>query len=539
MNQLFHNLVSSTYGRIGLVSSVFLTLYVLYVSIYRLYFHPLRSVPGPRLAALTQWVETYYECFKAPGGQFMWEYQKWHEKYGMSTRFRKRLLFAHHFVTGPIVRVSPNEVHIQDPTFYDTLYAQSRHSDKLKHLEHRFNNEMSSFATAEHSLHRLRRSALNPFFSKRKITQYSPHVQSHMDRLCNRIDSGFVANGKTMNLNNMWGAFTSDIVVGYCLEKPYDFILNPDFRAQFSDAMVDLLDPVHFITQFPWMIRSLKLLPDWLVVLLSPPMRSVMTFNKEMETQIKHAKAVHASGEKTMAIPSLFTALLESDLPPSELSTKRLQHEAISVIGAGIETTMYTLSTCSYHLLANPVTLAKLCAELDAAIPDANHIPNLDALMQLPYLTGVVNEALRFGYGTPQRIPRLSPTPMVYHTPEVDYQLPVGAIVSMDHYTASHDPSIFPDPFAFIPERWTNDAKAPDGKALTKYLIAFGRGTRSCVGMQLAYADLFIGIASFFRRFECALFETGRDAVDLYLDSFVPRAKPGTQGVRVVVQRKR
>ena len=237
MNQLFHKLVSSTYGRIGLVSSVFLTLYVLCVSIYRLCFHSLRSVPGPRLAALTQWVETYYECFKAPGGQFMWEYQKWHEKYGMSTWFRKQILFAHHFVAGPIVRVSPNEVHIQDPTFYDTLYAQSRHSDKLKHLEHRFNNEMPSFATAEHSLHRLRRSALNPFFSKRKITQYSPHVQSHMDRLCNRIDSEFVANGKTMNLNNMWGAFTSDIVVGYCLEKPYDFILNPDFRAQFSDAM--------------------------------------------------------------------------------------------------------------------------------------------------------------------------------------------------------------------------------------------------------------------------------------------------------------
>jgi cytochrome P450 len=103
------------------------------------------------------------------------------------------------------------------------------------------------------------------------------------------------------------------------------------------------------------MIKSLKLLPDWLVVLLSPPMRSVMTFNKEMETQIKHAKALHASREKIMAIPSLFTALLESDLPPSELSTKRLQHEAISVIGAGIETTMYTLSTCSYHLLGQAV----------------------------------------------------------------------------------------------------------------------------------------------------------------------------------------
>ncbi|OCK73801.1 hypothetical protein K432DRAFT_410394 [Lepidopterella palustris CBS 459.81] len=120
-------------------------------------------------------------------------------------------------------------------------------------------------------------------------------------------------------------------------------------------SRVDLLDPVHFITQFPWMIKSLKLLSDWLIEILSTPIRSVIVFNQQMEAQILRAKALHVSGEKnTAAAQSLFTALLESDLPSTELSTKRLQHEAISVISAGIETTMYTLFTCSYHLLANP-----------------------------------------------------------------------------------------------------------------------------------------------------------------------------------------
>lgn len=74
------------------------------------------------------------------------------------------------------------------------------------------------------------------------------------------------------------------------------------------------------------------------------------------------------------------------------------------------------------------------------------------------------------------------------------------------------------------------------GLVMPRYLIAFGRGTRSCVGMQLAYADLYISLATFFRRFDCELFHTGRDAVDLYLDSFVPRLKPGAKGVRVKVQ---
>ncbi|OTB08292.1 hypothetical protein M426DRAFT_52547 [Hypoxylon sp. CI-4A] len=518
-NQL-PSLLPLTLGQISLAFGVLLLLYSLGVSIYRLYFHPLRHIPGPKLAALTQWVETYYECFKPPGGQFMWEYQKWHKKYG------------------PIVRIGPNEVHIQDVTFYDTLYSNSRHSDKLKHLEHRFNNRLATFPTSEHSVHRIRRAAINPFFSKRRISQHAPDVQAHMDRLCKRVSSEFLANGSILNLNNMWGAFTADVVVQYTLEKPYDFILKPDFRADFSDAMVDLLDPVHFITQFPWLINAFKLLPDWVIGMISPSMASVQKFNKEMKTQIQRAKEVHASGEKSaLSHQSLFTALLESDLPPAELETERLQHEAIAVIGAGLETTTYTLSVCSYHLLSNPNVLSRLKTELITAIPDPEVIPDLDTLMQLPYLTCVVNEALRFAYGTPQRIPRLSPTAMTYSTPQVDYHLPVGAIVSMDNYTASHDPWAFPDPYEFRPERWEGNPRAPDGKQLTSYMIAFGRGTRSCVGMQLAYADLYIGLVTFYRRFDCAMFETERDAVDCYYDSFVPRAKPGTKGVRVKVLR--
>ena len=48
-------------------------------------------------------------------------------------------------------------------------------------------------------------------------------------------------------------------------------------------------------------------------------------------------------------------------------------------------------------------------------------------------------------------------------------------------------------------------------------MIAFGRGTRSCVGMQLAYAEMYIGISTLFRRFELELFETDRTAVDLFI----------------------
>ena len=56
--------------------------YALFQVFYRLYWSPLAKIPGPKLAALTEWVETYYEIGHGKGGQFIWQYRKWHEQYG-------------------------------------------------------------------------------------------------------------------------------------------------------------------------------------------------------------------------------------------------------------------------------------------------------------------------------------------------------------------------------------------------------------------------------------------------------------------------
>lgn len=49
-------------------------------SIYRLCFHPLRKIPGPKLAAITYGYEFYYNVIK--GGKFVWEIERMHKIYG-------------------------------------------------------------------------------------------------------------------------------------------------------------------------------------------------------------------------------------------------------------------------------------------------------------------------------------------------------------------------------------------------------------------------------------------------------------------------
>lgn len=54
-------------------------------TIYRLYFHPLRKIPGPKLAAATHSVEFYYDVVL--GGKFCWKLAEMHRKYGMWNSF--------------------------------------------------------------------------------------------------------------------------------------------------------------------------------------------------------------------------------------------------------------------------------------------------------------------------------------------------------------------------------------------------------------------------------------------------------------------
>lgn len=265
--------------------------------------------------------------------------------------------------------------------------------------------------------------------------------------------------------------------------------------------------------------------------------------------------------EKKKDQRTLFNALLDANLPPQETSPKRLEHEAISVIGAGLETTKWALTVASFYILDNPAVLARLKEELHMAIPDPASIPRLQELQRLPYLSAVIEEskfshlsphpllvssncnrpidylgttALRLAYGTSQRGPRLSPdTPTNY----AGWIIPPNTEISMDIYSISHDERIFPDSFRFEPARWLDSPKGPDGeKKLSRYMVSFGKGNRMCLGMHLAYAEIYMAIATLFRRFDFELFETEKEDVMCLYDMFVPHPRKGSKGVRVFVK---
>lgn len=74
-------------------------------------------------------------------------------------------------------------------------------------------------------------------------------------------------------------------------------------------------------------------------------------------------------------------------------------------------------------------------------------------------------------------------------------------MVSIPAFTAHRDPSIFPQPDAFYPERWLGDG----GKAFQKHILTFSAGGRVCIGKNITLLEQSMLIAAMVRRYDFAL----------------------------------
>ena len=222
----------------------------------------------------------------------------------------------------------------------------------------------------------------------------------------------------------------------------------------------------------------------------------------------------------------------DPELPAREKTAERLGREAESLIGAGTITSSHMLVSTTYHILDNPTILEKLLTELESAIPNPNLSPQLVELEKLPYLSAVITEGLRIFHGVTHRLQRVHPDHALQYNKWI---IPAGTPVGMTSIFFHEDPTLFPSPQTFNPERWLQ----PNSQELTKYIFAFGKGTRQCVGMNLSYAEIYLGLAAVFRKFgrQMELFETDRARdVDFAKDFFVASPSLEAKAVRVLIR---
>lgn len=108
----------------------------------------------------------------------------------------------------------------------------------------------------------------------------------------------------------------------------------------------------------------------------------------------------------------------------------------------------------------------------------------------------MVKEGLRLSFGVVGRLPRVVPEPGASFGGRF---LPSGTVVGMSSWMMHRDPTVFTDPMKFNPERWLQSTE--EAQRLNRNMVPFGRGSRQCVGMPLAYAEVYIMLGTLFRKY--------------------------------------
>lgn len=173
------------------------------------------------------------------------------------------------------------------------------------------------------------------------------------------------------------------------------------------------------------------------------------------------------------------------------MGDKELIDEVMTLIVAGHETGANTLNWCWYLLSQNPDKEAQLHAELDEI--DLPGFAEFEDLAKLAYTEQVLNETLR-----------LYPAVWLFSRKALsddqvgDYKIPAGADVFLSPYYIQRRADLWPEPDAFIPERF-DKANPQYGNRYS--FIPFSGGPRRCIGDFFGMVEMQIHLAYFAKRY--------------------------------------
>ena len=180
---------------------------------------------------------------------------------------------------GPIIRITPEELHINDPEYYDTLYERSGRRDKYWYFSGRFGYASDSFSTIDHDVHRMRRKALSPMFSVKRISDFQPVIQAKVRMLCDKFTM-YQKDGQVLQLDQAWMALTTDIITEYAFARAYNHLDSPNFQGTLHEALLTIAATGHFALHFPIVFPILDMLPDWFVIKVQPVLQPVVGLRK-------------------------------------------------------------------------------------------------------------------------------------------------------------------------------------------------------------------------------------------------------------------
>jgi cytochrome P450 family 135 len=226
----------------------------------------------------------------------------------------------------------------------------------------------------------------------------------------------------------------------------------------------------------------------------------------ELFAEIAERRRDPAVADREDILAALVSARFEDGEP---MSDQEVRDQLMTLLLAGHETTATALAWAFDLLLRNPAALRRLREELAGGEDDA-------------YLRATITESLRLRPVVPIAGRRLA------HDLEVDgLRLAAGTDLSPAIWLTHTRPDLYPEPYAFRPERFLDQGPETYG------WIPFGGGIRRCLGAAFAEFEMRVVLREVLGRCELRAADPSPERVGRRNVTFSPK-----NGTRVLVERR-
>ncbi|KAI8575219.1 hypothetical protein K450DRAFT_262806 [Umbelopsis ramanniana AG] len=327
-------------------------------------------------------------------------------------------------------------------------------------------------------------------------------------RLCEKMMTQFEKEGDGINNVNVpmfLQRFTLDVIGLAAFGYDFEALDDPNNAkvGTYNAIMDGFRNPVFFF--FPILEKRFL----WALPKRRAVHKKMDDMNQIFYSIIENKRQTLANMKESAedAEKDLLTLMLEANADSKDagdrLSDSELRDDLAIFFLAGHDTTSNALSFALYHLAVNPKIQEKARKEVIEVLGDGDDIvyPNASQCSDMKYIYMVMKETLRLEPPAQNTTLRLN---------KEDFELagtfiPKGSSVSADIYVMHHNPSIWKDPEAFIPERF-----APGGESESKagnglFWVPFGNGARQCIGMNFSLAEQKVLLSMMLRKFTWTL----------------------------------
>ncbi|KAI0772509.1 cytochrome P450 [Trametes elegans] len=330
---------------------------------------------------------------------------------------------------------------------------------------------------------RLMQKALGPG----AIPTYHPLLEIETQALLKRLLDD--PNNFDSHIRRYAGSLVLLVVYGYRVSSNNDELLN------LAEECVDILSNrvasgggIWLVDVFPF----LKYLPSWFPG--AGFKRNAAVWKAKMEEFVDMPfELVKDRMAEGTAVPCFCTTLLDKGLG-EKADNAQLDFDARwtanSMYSAGMETTMIVIRSFLLAMQLHPDVVSKARQEIDAVV-GPNRLPSFADRPSLPYTDAVMKECLRWGSPVPLGLPHRLMQNDVYN----GMFIPCGTLVFANVWNMSRNQDLFPDPEAFIPERYMESTDPALAAKRDPFNFVFGFGRRRCPGLHLIDSSFWIVIA--------------------------------------------